>query len=87
MDRYLQTWDKSIYDKNMIAMKAAVESCRRLLLSRSYTQRSFGLDVEKRTDLKWKRLFSPHRTIYKTITNVRGTNVISHRLRPVPINR
>jgi hypothetical protein len=35
-------------------------------------------------DLKGKRLF---RFFYKPIINVKGMNVISHRLRPVPINR
>jgi hypothetical protein len=39
------------------------------------------------TDLKGKRLSSPHRFFYKLIINVKGMNVISHRLRPVPINR
>jgi hypothetical protein len=32
-------------------------------------------------------LFSPHRFFYKPIVNVKGIIVISHRLRPVPINR
>jgi hypothetical protein len=39
------------------------------------------------TDLKWKRLSNPHRFFYKPIINVKGMNVISHRLCPVPINR
>jgi hypothetical protein len=43
--------------------------------------------VEKGTDLKRKRLSSPHRIVYKLIINVKGMHVISHRLRPVPINR
>jgi hypothetical protein len=43
--------------------------------------------VEKGTDLKGKMLFSPHRFVYKSIINVKGMNVISHRLCPVPINR
>jgi hypothetical protein len=43
--------------------------------------------VEKGTDLKGKRLSSPHRIVYKLIINVKGMNVISHRLRLVPINR
>jgi hypothetical protein len=43
--------------------------------------------AEKGTDLKRKRLSSPHRIVYKLIINVKGMNVISHRLRPVPINR
>jgi hypothetical protein len=43
--------------------------------------------AEKGTDLKGKRLFSPHRFVYKSIINVKVMNVISHRLCPVPINR
>jgi hypothetical protein len=43
--------------------------------------------AEKGTDLKGKRLSSPHRIVYKLIVNVKGINVNSHRLRPVPINR
>jgi hypothetical protein len=43
--------------------------------------------AEKGTALKTKRLFSPHRIVYKIIINVKGMNVISHKLRPVPINR
>jgi hypothetical protein len=43
--------------------------------------------AEKGTDLKRKRLSSPHRIVYKLIINVKGMNVISHRLRPMPINR
>jgi hypothetical protein len=42
---------------------------------------------EKGTDLKGKRLFSPHRIVYKLVINVKGMNVISHQLRPMPINR
>jgi hypothetical protein len=59
----------------------------RLSLLRSYTQGSFGSIAEKETDLKGQRLSSPHRFVYKLIVNVKGMNVISHRLRPVPINR
>jgi hypothetical protein len=62
-------------------------SWRRLPLLRSYAQGSFGSIAEKGTDLKGKGLFSPHRSIYKSIINVKGMTVISHRLRPVPINR
>jgi hypothetical protein len=32
-------------------------------------------------------LSSPHWIVYKSIINVKAMNVISHRLRPVPINR
>jgi hypothetical protein len=42
--------------------------------------------AEKGSDLKGKRLSSPHRIVYKSIS-VKGMYVISHRLRPVPINR
>jgi hypothetical protein len=42
---------------------------------------------EKGTNLKGKRLFSPHRFFYKLIANVKDMSVISHRLHPVPINR
>jgi hypothetical protein len=43
--------------------------------------------AEKGTDLKGKRLFGPHIVVYKPIVNMKGMNVISDRLRPVPINR
>jgi hypothetical protein len=43
--------------------------------------------TEKGTDLKGKRLSSPHRFVYMSIVIIKGMNVISHRLCPVPINR
>jgi hypothetical protein len=43
--------------------------------------------AEKGTDLKGKRLSSPHRIVYKSIISVKGMYVISHRLSSVPINR
>jgi hypothetical protein len=43
--------------------------------------------AEKGTDLKGKMLSSSHRIVYELIINVKGMNVISHRLRPMPINR
>jgi hypothetical protein len=43
--------------------------------------------TEKGTGLKGKRLSSPHRFVYKSIVNVKGMNVISHRLRLMSINR
>jgi hypothetical protein len=49
--------------------------------------RSFGSITEKGTDLKGKRISSPHRFFYKPIVNVKGMTVISHRLCPAPINR
>jgi hypothetical protein len=43
--------------------------------------------VEKGTDLKGKRLFSPCWVVHKSIVNMKDMNVNLHRLRPVPINR
>jgi hypothetical protein len=62
-------------------------SWRRLPLLRSYAQGSFGSIAGKGTDLKGKRLSSPHRFFYKSIVNVNGITVISHRLCHVPINK
>ena len=62
-------------------------SWRRLPLLRSCAQGSFGSIAEKGTDLKGKRLSSPHRFVYKSIVNVKGMTVIPHMLHPVPINR
>jgi hypothetical protein len=76
MDRYLRITRSEGRDRD--------EGCRTL---RSYARRSFGSITGKGTDLKGKRLSSPHRFFYKPIINVKGMNVISHRLRPVPINR
>jgi hypothetical protein len=80
MDRYLWTQVKSIHDeKSMIVTKVGIAPKLRA--------GELRLNGGKGTDLKGKRLFSPHRFVYKSITNVKGMNVISHRLCPVPINR
>jgi hypothetical protein len=80
MNRYLRTRVKSIYDvKSMIVTKVGVAP--------KLHARKLRLIAEKGTDLKGKRLSSPHRFVYKSIVNIKGMNVISHRLRPVPINR
>jgi hypothetical protein len=80
MNRYLQTRAKSMYDvKSMIVTKVGVAPKLRA--------GELRLNGGKRTDLKGKRLSSPHRIVYKSIINVKGMNVISHRLRLVPINR
>jgi hypothetical protein len=50
-------------------------------------QESFGAIAEKETDLKEKRLFKPRWFTIESLTNVKGMGVISHGLRPVPINR
>jgi hypothetical protein len=54
---------------------------------RSYAKGSFGSIAGRGTDLKGKRLSSPHRFFYKSIVNAKVITVIFHRLRPVPINR
>jgi hypothetical protein len=54
---------------------------------RSYVQGSFGSVAEKGTDLKGKRLSRPCWIVLKSIVNIKGMNVILHRLRHVPINR
>jgi hypothetical protein len=41
---------------------------------------------KKGTDLKVKRLSRPRWITLESLANVKGTNVISHGLRPVPIN-
>jgi hypothetical protein len=60
---------------------------RRLMMLRSYAQGSFGSVAEKGTDLKGKRLSSPRWVVLKSIVNIKGMNVILHRLHPMPINR
>jgi hypothetical protein len=57
------------------------------MLLRSYMQGSFGLTAEKGIELKGKRLSSPRWVVHKSIVNIKGMNVILHRLRPVPTNR
>jgi hypothetical protein len=80
MDRYLRTQVKSIHDeKSIIVTKVAIAPKLRA--------RELRLNREKRTDLKGKMLSSPHRFFYKSIVNVKGITVISHRLCPMPINK
>jgi hypothetical protein len=60
---------------------------RRLNQRQSCMQGSFGSIPEKGTDLRRKRLSSPQHIVLKSIVNMKGINVISHMLHPVPINR
>jgi hypothetical protein len=62
-------------------------SRQRLMLLRSYTQGSFGVMVEKGSDVKRKRLSIPHWVVHKSIVNMKDMNVNLHRLCHVPINR
>jgi hypothetical protein len=76
MCRNLQTRDEVVHNmESRVRMK--VESA----------QRSFGSMTEKGTDLRRKRLFSPRQIVLKLILDMKGMNVILHRLCPVPINR
>jgi hypothetical protein len=80
MNRYLRTQVKSVHNvNNMVVTKAGVAP--------KLCARELRLSDGKGTDLKGKRLFSPHWVVYKSIENMKGMNVISHRLRPMPINR
>jgi hypothetical protein len=80
MNRYLRTRVKSIYDvTSMIVMKAGVAPKLRA--------RELRLNSGKMNRLKGERLSSPHGVVHKSIVNIKGMNVISHRLRSVPINR
>jgi hypothetical protein len=71
--------------KLYIIRRAGTE--RRLNQRPSCVQGSFGSIAEKGTHLMRKRLFSPWQIVLKSILNMKGMNVILHRLRPVPINR
>jgi hypothetical protein len=75
MYRYLRTWNETVHNiKSLVEAKVDV-------------QRSFGSAAGKGTDLKGKRLSSPHWIVLKSIVNIKDMNVILHRLCPVPINR
>jgi hypothetical protein len=58
-------------------------SKRRLNQRQSCAQGSFDSVPEKGTNLRRKRLSSPQQAVLKSIVNMKGMNVISHRLRPV----
>jgi hypothetical protein len=49
--------------------------------------RVLRLNGRKRNQLKGERPSSPRWIVLKPIVNIKGMNVILHRLRPVPINR
>ena len=80
MKRYLRTRVKCIYNvKSMVVTKAGIAPKLRA--------RELRLSGGKRNRPKGKRLFSPRWIVLKSIVNIKGMNVILHRLRPVPINR
>jgi hypothetical protein len=79
MNRYLRTRIRTTVWE--------AQTIRRLTQRRSYAQESFGMTAGKGTDLKGKRLFRPRWITLESLANVKGMDVISHGLRPVPINR
>jgi hypothetical protein len=80
MNRNLQTRNKVVYNmKSMVEMK--VEQVPKL------RARKLRFHGRERNRLKEKRLSSPCWIVIKSIVNIKGMNVILHRLRPVPINR
>jgi hypothetical protein len=79
MNRYLRIWIRTTVWE--------AQTIRRLTQHRSYAQGSFDMTTGKGTDLKGKRLFRPRWIILESLANVKGMDVISHGLHPVPINR
>jgi hypothetical protein len=60
---------------------------RRLIQRRRSEQESFGVNAEKETDLKMKRLFKPRWITIELLPNVKGMDVILYGLCSMPINR
>jgi hypothetical protein len=79
MNRYLRTRIRTTAWES--------KTIRRSTQRQSYTQGSFSMTAGKGTDLKEKRLFRPRWITLESLVNVKGMDVISHGLRPVPINR
>jgi hypothetical protein len=79
MNRYLRTRIRTTVWE--------ARTTRRLTQRRSYAQGSFGMTAGKGTDLKGKRLFRSWWITLESLANVKAMDVISHGLRPVPINR
>jgi hypothetical protein len=80
MNRNLRTQNKVVHNmKSMVRTK--VEPVPKL------RARKLRLNGRKRNRLKGKRLFSPRCIVIKSIVNIKGMNLILHRLRPMPINR
>jgi hypothetical protein len=80
MYRNLQTRNKAAHNmKSMVLTKVE--------LAPKLCARELRLSGRKRNQLKGKRLSSPRWIVPKSIVNIKGMNVILHRMRPVPINR
>ena len=81
MCRNLRTRDEAVHNMES-RVRTKVEPVLKL------RARELRLSSRKRNRLKEeKRLFSPRRIVLKSIVNMKGMNVISHKLRPVFINR
>jgi ribosomal protein L16/L10AE len=78
--RNLRTRDEAIHN-----MESRVRTKAKLALK--LRARELQLSSRKRNRLKGKRLSSPRQIVLKSIENMKGMNIISHRLRPVPIKR
>jgi hypothetical protein len=80
MYRYLWTRVKTVHNmKSMVEFKVDAASKIRA--------RELRLSGRKRNRLKGERLSSPRWIVLKSIINIKGMNVILHRLRLVPINK
>jgi hypothetical protein len=80
------TWTGTFRLRSKLQCEEA-QRIRRMAQSRSYAQGSFGVIIEKGTDLKGKRLFGTRWIIIELLANVKGMGVILHGLCLVPINR
>jgi hypothetical protein len=80
MYRYLRTRNETVH--NMKSMVETKDDAAPMLRARE-----LRLSGGKRNRLKGERLFSPRWIVLTSIVNIKGMNVILHRLRPVPINR
>jgi hypothetical protein len=79
VNRYLRT--------RISTTAGEAQRIRRLIQRRRSEQESFGVTVEKETDLKMKRLFKPWWITIELLPNVKGIDVILYGLCSVPINR
>jgi hypothetical protein len=80
MYKYLRTRKKTVHNLKSMA-ETKVDAAPKL------RARELRLSGRKRNRLKGERLSSPHLIVLKSIVDIKGMNVILHRLRPVPINR
>jgi hypothetical protein len=80
MYRNLRTWDEAVHNMES-RVRTKVEPAPKLCT------RKLRLNSRKRNRLKEEKVFSPRQIVLNSILNMKGVNVILHRLCPVPINR